>query len=534
MSISTNMAMKDDLIKKIKHIFWGFRTLTTDYSNDKVKLDILALIFITYFLHIFQLVIMQGVVQWISSLLVNILTGLEIQILYIFGIIDSDMLQLVMETLNEHIVNDTFTFNWKTLFITSLSSVVSVVIMLGIKKFWKFKKTFHFIVIIALVNLLASVILNTRAGGAQVAATILFGCILIVLLFFNRLGTGKYFDFLLMIESSLELFLRERKDRKETNFKDDVQKTFKILFLILVLSMVLIVTIVSIILLFPFFNVQTAISLSLAIILIIWSSSKSGTMASMFSKLILYLAFLYLTLLANEGNSYRDLSASLATLVTFFFAAERILTLMSKIKEKIRKDSILHLSIIQNAEVVDRDDMLITKMRKSADFCEVALVKEILHRCRLKDVYSKQMNETREMMNCYLSNNFKDYRAIVLWEQYKLNHSHSTNKNDLDRRIAILQEVWLLSERECLVGAPESRLELAKQLHQKGGKEQEILSLLSMFGMTLNDEYKYICYQCYLQLGKLKNAEHIYKFIDNQERYKKSAVSEINKVYIKK
>lgn len=444
--------------------------------NDKEK-DILSLVYITWFVLCFFLILIPLIIEFLAAIFRKIL-GVN------FDTLSSKEILLNIFDLSVFNIDDIL-----KLFLVGLIPIISRIFLK--------KSNFKTELLVMVVSILGIVIIYNN----YILSLIIFLSVILIICVVP-LGKGKYINFVINIKYLKEVgenYLHKNKEvlNKEI-YKKVVFRCVKISVII-----VLIASLLSYYMSMSFIF-MLIIVISLGCLLYLYRETKDEIM-TVCKKIIIFIVFLFISLYANRGI-LNNIEKILLSLITIYFSFDRIISLGKDIKDIIKKYSITYY--IENEYLTIKDiknEYIDMKFIVSYEIEEYELVKQIILRQRLFLI-----TELEELCSLYIEKEYKYYRQLVEFNLYITNINFKKNNlNDEEREF----EKMINIENQKIYPI-ELYKEYANILYARG-KYNEALKIYEQLIVYLNiNELNMIC-ECYSKLGKNKMANHIQKnYID--------------------
>lgn len=445
--------------------------------NDKEK-DILSLAYITWFVLYILIIMIPLILEVVSKIIENIL-----------------------DTYYQNIIKKEVALNILDISVFNISDIIKI-ILVGLipvisRKILK-KSNFKNELVAIVISILGIVIIFNN----YILFLIIF-LALILIIYVVPLGKAKYINFIINIKYLKEVVENYfHKNNEALNNKICKKVVYRCVIISAVI--VLIARLLSYYMSMSFIF-MLIIVISLVCLLYLYRETRDEIM-TVCKKIIIFVAFLYISLYANRGIT-NNLEKILLSLTTIYFSFDRIISLGKDIKDIIKKYSITYY--IENEYLTIKDiknEYLDMKFIDYYEIEEYELVKQIILRQRLFLI-----DELKKLCSLYLANEYKSYKQFVKYNLHIINLNSkekinlSSEEREFERMINIEnQKIYPI----------ELYKEYANILYARG-KYNEALKIYEQFIVYLNiNELNMIC-ECYSKLGKNKMANHIKKnYID--------------------
>ncbi|AHA70903.1 MULTISPECIES: hypothetical protein [Bacillus cereus group] len=473
-------------------------------EENKKTSDLIAILYIIYFISILMLVPMLlkkvGIIE-LSNYFVELFDILK-------GVLRGDisyetqnklimMTDKLMKFTNEYISDFSLYIKWTiSVFIFMLISQVIRVVFKSIKVRLIVQSVLSFVYLIMLEeNMIFALIIG-----------------LVILFWMTRyisVGSLKYVNFFMYLSGAIRIYHLNKAEEKARVIKSRFSY-----WLVILISFFVVTYCTKMI--FWGISLKMNALISLSLFLLIWMNSSSNKVIELVRKLVVYVLFIPIVILANDVFNSSDVVKMLSIFITVFFSLERIIGIGKEIKKQVEEYDINYIfnfyemkdyRAIQNVDILNELDLEIE---------EEELVKQVL--CYM----AIDKNIAKKLIEFYLKNFYK-YEALVLYCQYQLKiekyNEREIGKTQLRDLLSVMQRVQKANSKEQnIIKMEDAAKELADLYFQLGENELEIINLLSGYVM-LSDYYKFILVNSYVKVDNIVKAEEVFCTINDKDTY---------------
>lgn len=357
------------------------------------------------------------------------------------------------------------------------------------------------ILLYVIIQIVVAVFLFEKVG---IVFAVLVVC-LFVLNIFIPFGSEAYFNAVKYIGYFPEVYQFYEKDKI---------KRSKILLMALKVLIGMFPFVILFKILIPVCSIYLLQVLYGAIVLLIFMNYSKSKIIMLIKKVIAY-SIVALVVLINNNSFKNSLLEIVLTVVSIFFALDRVISLFKEYKKLIRQDSISYLiNEINEDELLLKEKLDISQVDK-LNLSEIVLLRQII-------IYAKLgLPSTVELIQLYKDRGCnKEDKLVNLIEGLTM----IDEEDSLENQEKILEKVWN-NESQGIEYLPLSE-QYAYVLFCLKRNYEKIIEILEKHWLYLQDETKYILYYAYIKVGNLSAAKTIKNEMMNFELAEK-AMNEI-------